>query len=124
DDNIKFNENLKGFHNYDLNISFEYKKFGYKLIVTNEILVEHFSLGTLNASWIDSTFKIHSLYQTLLPLKCLESETNKKTEIRNAQTFINECLKYKKNKVASIIWIQLFNIDPFSKLHIRFGKRL
>lgn len=124
DDKIKFNDNLKGFHNYDLNLSFEYKSFGYKIIVTNEILVEHFSLGTINGSWVDSTFKIHALYKTLLPLKCSKTKINKKTEIKNAQTFINESLKYQKIKVASYVWKKLFNLDPVSKFHIRYWKRI
>jgi glycosyltransferase involved in cell wall biosynthesis len=124
DDKIHFNENLKGFHNYDLNISFEYKKNGYKIIVADEILVEHFSLGNLNEAWVNSTFKIHTLYQTILPLKFPKSEINKEIEITNAIRFINESLKYKNNKVACSVWIQLFYIDPVSKYHIRFWKTI
>src|SRR5690606_39023343 len=94
DQRIYFNTKMHGFHNYDLNISFEYKKYEYKIIVTNEILVEHFSLGILNGEWINSTFNIHELYKKNLPINCSKSEINKLTEIENGERFIKESLKY------------------------------
>ena len=70
---ICFNNVMKGFHNYDLNISFEFTKLGYKIIVTNEILIEHFSNGSMNKEWVESTFQIHEIFlifqvHTLYPL--------------------------------------------------------
>lgn len=124
DKRIHFNAKMTGFHNYDLNISFEYKKYGYEIIVTNKILVEHFSLGNLNEAWLSSTFKIHTLYQSILPLNCQRHEINKETEITNAIRFIKESLKYKNNKVACSVWMQFFYLDPGSKYHIRFWKAI
>ena len=124
DDKIHFNENLKGFHNYDLNISFEYLKYGYKILVTNKILLEHFSLGTINESWINSTYTIHNFYKTLLPLDCHQNKINKKLEVSNAIIFINECLKFNKYKEAYSVWLQLFLLKPVSKYHIHFWKRM
>ncbi|HEY9220460.1 MAG TPA: glycosyltransferase [Lutibacter sp.] len=124
DDKVHFNENLTGFHNYDLNISFEYIKNGYKILVTNEILLEHFSLGTINEAWINSTFKIHSIYKKLLPLLSPQSKINKKLEVSNAIKFINQCLKFNKYKVAFTVWFQLLILKPISKYHIYFWKRI
>lgn len=123
DNCIYFNTKMIGFHNYDLNISFEYKKYGYKIIVTKEILVEHFSLGTLNEAWVNSTFKIHSLYKTLLPLNNQKDKINKNLEVNNAIRFINKCLKFYKNKIAYLVWLQFFLLKPVSKYHIQFWKR-
>ncbi|MDT0645313.1 glycosyltransferase [Zunongwangia sp. F260] len=124
DNDIHFSENLNGFHNYDLNISFEYKKVGYKIIVTNELLVEHFSFGTLNEAWIKSTHKIHTLYQTLLPLKDPKSEISKETEIKNGKRFICESLKYQNRSIAFAVWIKLLYLNPVSGYHIGFWKTL
>lgn len=124
DDKIHFNENLKGFHNYDLNISFEYKRNGYKIIVTNEILLEHFSLGIINGFWINSTFKIHSLYKTLLPLCKQKNKINKKLEVTNGIKFINDCLRFSKYKEAYSLWLHFFLLKPVSKYHIYFWRRM
>ena len=45
---IKFNATFKGFHGYDLNLSIAYKKIGFKIIVTNTILLKHLSVGKVD----------------------------------------------------------------------------
>lgn len=120
DTRIKFSTDMTGFHNYDLNISFECKKYNYKIMVSNEILVEHFSLGTLNESWIDSTIKIHSIYKKLLPLRSQQSKINKNLEVSNAIKFIFACINYNKYKVAYSVWLRLFLLKPVSTYHIQF----
>ncbi|TDE28052.1 hypothetical protein E0I61_13205 [Flavobacterium ranwuense] len=121
---IYFNTKMKGFHNYDLNISMEYKKQEYKIIVTNEILLEHFSLGTVNEAWVRSTYEIHKIYRKLLPLGKREKPISKKVEVANAKRFIEESLKYSLNKIAISVWMQLFYLNPISKYHYRFWKRI
>lgn len=122
DKRICFNTELRGFHNYDLNISFEYIKHGYTIVVTNEILIEHFSTGTLNKEWVDSTYKIHTLYKNILPLGSFDNNT--KNEIANAKKFIIECLKHKKNKIAYSIWKELFYLQPITLFHLKFLKTI
>lgn len=124
DKQIRFEDKMKGFHNYDLNISFEYIKKGYKIMVTNEVLIEHFSLGTLNEAWVRSTHKIHDIYVKLLPLGSREKLLSKKIEVANAQRFIDESLKYSLNTIAISVWMQLFRLNPISKYHYRFWKRI
>ena len=41
-EHLLFDTSMEGFHNYDLNISFEYKKRGFKVIIINQIILEHF----------------------------------------------------------------------------------
>jgi hypothetical protein len=124
DQRICFNTKISGFHNYDLNISLEYKRYGYQIMVTNEILLEHFSIGTLNEAWVDSNFQLHSFYKNILPLSILKSKINKEIEITNAIRFINQSLKFKKNKLAYSTWRKLFLLNPGSKYHIQFWKTM
>lgn len=122
--NIVFNTLLTGFHNYDINICFECNSKGYKIVVTDKILIEHFSTGTVNDSWVDSTFKIHKLYNNLLPLSVLDNYKNKKFEIENAKRFIRLCLKHKRRRSAFSIWIKFFISHPISKFHFTFIKSI
>lgn len=124
DTRIRFNTEMQGFHNYDLNISFENIKQGYKIVVTNEILIEHFSTGTINEEWVSSTYKIHELYKGILPLNSNKNAIDKKKEVKNAKRFITECLRYKKNKMAYIIWLKLFYLQPISMFHLKFWKNI
>lgn len=124
DNQIRFDSKMKGFHNYDLNISFEYKKQGFKIVVTNEIQLEHFSLGIINEAWVRSTYIIHQRYKNLLPLGKSKKPINKKVEVANAERFIEESFKYNLTIIAISVWIQLFHLNPISKYHYRFWKRI
>ncbi|OXA92209.1 glycosyltransferase [Flavobacterium hercynium] len=124
DPKIFFNKEMVGFHNYDLNISVEYKKHCYKVIATKDILIEHFSLGTIKEEWVESSYRFYNLYKRYLPLNDKDNKRNKKQEISNAIWFINESLRFKKYKIAFSIWRRLFYLDPFLKYHLIFWKRL
>lgn len=119
---IRFNTEMAGFHNYDLNISFEIKKLGFKIMVTNEILIEHFSLGTIKEEWVESAFKLYLLYKDILPLNLHNNRYKKNQEISNGIWFIKECLKFKKYKIALKVWLKLFLLNPFLKFHLIFWK--
>lgn len=122
-DKISFHKSMEGFHNYDLNISFEYKKKGYKIVVTNQIMIEHFSIGTINREWIKSTSKIHKLYQCMLPLMVERVPVLKTLEIENAKKFINQSLLLQERVIAVQYWTKLFVVNPFLKFHLNFWKK-
>jgi hypothetical protein len=122
DDRISFSKEMKGFHNYDLNLSFECKKMNYKIMVTNEILIEHFSLGTIKDEWIESSYQFYSLYKKNWSQVFDKTKANKKQEIANAIWFITECLKIKKYKIALLIWVELFYLNPFLLFHVVYWK--
>ena len=124
DSRILFHPKMKGFHAYDLNISFEYMKYGYEIIVTNKILLEHFSSGVINETWIEASYKIHNLYKKELPLFVSGQFVTKAHEIINAQRFINKSLNLGFIKIAISVWFQLFLLEPFSKYNFRFWKRI
>jgi glycosyltransferase involved in cell wall biosynthesis len=121
---IRFDTEMNGFHNYDLNISFEYKKQGYDIVVTNQILLDHFSSGVFDENWIRATYKIHNLYRKKLPLFVPGNTISKNHEINNAQRFINICLDFGFKKIAVLVWFRLFLLEPFSKFNRIFWKRI
>lgn len=124
DDRIAFSTKLKGFHAYDLNLSFEIIKHGYSIVVTNEIIIEHFSSGVINESWVKSSYNLHKLYKKQLPLFVDGSTVSKNDEIINAYRFINKSLQFNLKKIAIITWFQLFLLQPFSRFHYRFWKAI
>lgn len=124
DGRFRFQESLKGFHGYDLNISFEYIKLGYDVMVSNLVLVEHFSLGTLNKDWFSSTLKMHKLYSNLLPLKAEKNIVAKEVEFANGVNFIKGLLFFKFKKEAFVFWLQLIIIKPVSRYHFKFLKQI
>jgi len=59
--------NLKGFHFYDLDMSIRIgEKF--QLMVTHQILLEHFSEGKIDRAWIDEAIKYHKRMAKHFPL--------------------------------------------------------
>jgi glycosyltransferase involved in cell wall biosynthesis len=119
---IKFNEELNGFHNYDLNLSFEYIKNGFEIMVTKDILIEHFSIGKLDESWYNSTLRIHKMYKKILPLSTLISYDFKKQEFKNGSRFTTNLMSFKLKRQAFNLWIKLICFKPISKFHFEFIK--
>ena len=117
-----FSNKLNGFHNYDLNISFEVFNRKFKIVVTNEILIEHFSSGSVNGDWIESAYEIHKLYKNKLPLFIDDEKNDNKQEIANAIWFIKESLKFKKYHIALMVWGELFFLNPLLLFHIIYWK--
>lgn len=118
---ITFNNKIKGFHNYDLNLSFEHKIKGNKVVVTNQVLIEHFSQGNINKSWYASTLHLHKLYKHILPLKTndIKEAIN---ETWNESYFEKNAILNGEKKVAYKVWCQLFLKNPFSKNHLFYFK--
>ena len=126
DCNFYFNELLVGFHNYDLNISFECIQKGFKIVVTNEILIEHYSNGEINNSWYESTDKVHSFYQNSLPLLTKDASDFDilQLEFRNGMAFLNPFIKTGKIIAPLRIWLQLLRMKPTKVFHLKFLKSI
>lgn len=120
DERFRFQEPFKGFHGYDLNISFEYIQLGYEIIVSNLILMEHFSMGTLDKDWYSSTLQMHKLYDNLLPLKVEKRIVTKEVEFANGVNFIKGLNFFRFKKEAFVLWLQLIMIKPVSRFHFIF----
>jgi len=60
-------ETFKHFHGYDIDFCLSlYNK--YNVIVTYEVLLEHFSEGTYNAHWFEEAHKLHEKWKKYLPM--------------------------------------------------------
>ncbi len=120
DSRFRMNEDLKGFHNYDLNVSLEYKKYGYEIMVTNQVLIEHFSIGNMNRDWVVSTASIHQLYKHMLPLCVGKSVLERALEIENTKIFILKSIRFSEFKLAISAWMDLLILHPFVVLNLKF----
>ncbi|MGM1056436.1 MAG: glycosyltransferase [Bacteroidota bacterium] len=119
---IRFDERLKGFHNYDLHLSMLHHMLKKKVLVTDKILIEHFSHGNLNRAWYESTSFFHKLYKKNLPVVRgnFSKSTLKKKEITVGFRFINGLVQNKLYKDAFYWWYQIFKLAPFSRYHLKF----
>ncbi|MEZ7503852.1 glycosyltransferase [Flavobacterium sp. Arc2] len=117
--NVFFDEKLKGFHNYDFNVSIETKKKNYKIGITNKVLIEHFSVGNLNDQWINSTIQIHRLYQAELPLS-LSIDRQIDNEIFACKRFLSYCIKASNKQQALRFSVKWYLYCPLSKHNFVF----
>lgn len=58
---------LKGFHCYDVDYCLTIKQH-YRVVVTFNVLIEHFSEGGYNEDWFNDVLKMHSKWKSKLPL--------------------------------------------------------
>ncbi len=66
---VSFDSDLfKGFHCYDLDICLQVYQAGYKTYVVSDILIQHFSTGSMNRQWIDETFKLYKKWKSIMPV--------------------------------------------------------
>lgn len=65
---IKFDENFKGFHGYDFDISIQSTLAGYSNYVIYDIDVEHFSRGKTDASYYRNLIAVFRKWEKQLPL--------------------------------------------------------
>lgn len=116
---VFFDNDLRGFHNYDLNISIEHVIRGFKVVATKEILIEHFSRGVINKIWVDSTFEFHKKYKNKLPLitEGIDRNLIKELEFKNGGRFVFEFLKYGFGIKILRIWFLLILNRPIDKFH-------
>ncbi|WP_066221474.1 glycosyltransferase [Formosa haliotis] len=56
---IPFSDQLKGFHMYDIDYSYQIKKNNYKIIVPKNIKVQHLSHGSFDDIWYQESCKWH-----------------------------------------------------------------
>lgn len=126
-DAVKFNDELSGFHNYDLNLSVAYKIANYKVIVTRNILIEHFSLGKVDQSWYVSALQFDKAYRRDLPIVVEGSISKvdlKSQELINGTNFCLNLIHHHLKFDAFKCWWRLFCLKPISRFHYFFLKLL
>jgi hypothetical protein len=105
--NFRFDQNLKGFHFYDTYLSIIVSTARLRIIVTNDILLEHFSTGKQNEEWVKSADLFHRNYSQYLPLGTLPKKQQEEVEFQNLVKFVELCITYEKKWLALIYWIKL-----------------
>jgi hypothetical protein len=125
-DFVFFNQEDSGFHNYDLYLSAIYHKHDFKVVVLNSLLIEHFSLGNLNAKWVEYSHVFFNKYKKLFPIN--KSKLNvlefKKLELLNGFIFIERLIIEGELTKAFSIWVLLFRCKPISMYHWRILLKL
>lgn len=82
---VLFNENLKGFHGYDLDFSLRMAE-SHENFVINDILIEHFSDGNPDQKWFDNIVEVRKNITA-------DFNTEKNSEIEK-NTFLEFAAKY------------------------------
>ena len=121
---IYFDERIPGFHGYDLAISLTYKTHGFSIFATKKILIEHFSIGVLDKSWIRAMFDISRLYKDQLPLAVHKVSSFKNLELEKLKSFIHKALDLNERRIAFFCFIRVLLMKPLSFQNIVFVKRL
>ena len=104
-DQISFDENTyKGFHGYDMDISMQVLVSGYEIKVIQNILVEHFSLGSINESFIDACYLFNNKWSRDLPIACSGISSEKIEDYR--EHYIKDIFRFcpQKNILKSKRW--------------------
>lgn len=107
---FSFNENVQGFHGYDLDISLRVAK-KYNNYIVNDILIDHFSAGKPNQQWLDNNIQIRknigNTYQNVI------NSTLEKTAYIN---FVKAYFSY--YKITSTNILKTFEFYPFTKIKL------
>lgn len=123
-ESIAFDSTLKGFHNYDLNLSCEVNSIKKKIGVTNSILIEHFSIGVLDKSWFASTLLFHKKHYK----KLNENKFSINDEIFAGKKYIDNYLrifgKKKANRCFFLILRFSSSLNTFVILQKYFFRKL
>ncbi|MCC8358517.1 glycosyltransferase [Salinimicrobium sediminilitoris] len=114
---VCFNEMLEGFHNYDQSICLDYIKKGHKVFVTNQVLIEHFSNGRIDGTWVNSMHKFHRLYKNDLPKVVSGTAIDKVQREKYLINYIIHCKSTGNQKLAFLYWLKLLKQNPLSKKH-------
>ena len=119
---IRFNENMNAFHNYDQSICLDYLRQGHKIVVTNEILLEHFSNGIKNKEWLLSNLNFYKHYSKYLPRAINKESIKLEDKLYSYFILINNFSKFNLKVYALKYWFYYFLNKPFSKKHCSIVK--
>lgn len=105
---FKFNQNLTGFHGYDLDFSLRVSK-KFKNFVINNILIQHFSKGNRDKIWLSANIKVRELNHLKFN-QIIDAETEKEV----FDGFLYQFFKYYPINLKNISFS--FKFYPFKRL--------
>ncbi|OCX51228.1 hypothetical protein BEL04_21240 [Mucilaginibacter sp. PPCGB 2223] len=91
-----FDESFTGFHVYDIDLSLNIG-LSYRVAVTFEVLLDHFSEGSYNADWLNDTIKLHKKWEPVLPVSITNKSVTEMISIerRTFKYFISQLIRFK-----------------------------
>ena len=122
---------LSGFHGYDIDYSIQVSQ-KYNMVVSFEILLEHFSEGNFNTQWLNSSIAVHKKWKKKLPSKTLlmSKSTIRFNDYLAINSLLNVALKHNGNKrlvllnyFRSVIAFWEYNGFKFSKSVFQYLKK-
>lgn len=93
----RFDEDtFRGFHGYDVDFSLSVSR-RYTVYVTFDVLIEHFSEGRYDFTWMQDNLKLHEKWNKYLPLnvKRLDNDKIKNAERATFKSFIDQLIALK-----------------------------
>lgn len=99
---FKFDENLKGYHGYDTELSLRISS-KYQNYVTSEILIEHFSQGNPDHKWLESNIYTRNKLGSNFNI-----QINKDLEYQMYERFVRDYFKYHSKNLLTLIKILKF----------------
>lgn len=119
----KFDDKLlNGFHAYDLDFSLSLGMSG-NIVVSHEILLEHFSEGSFSSIWLDDTIQTHKKWKKSLPSNKLHPlKRDRDSDYISCVALLSHLLKQKNNRFKVIQYYLLLNIRFFRRNRLLFTK--
>ena len=126
---LKFDDHLfKGFHCYDMDFSLSVFQH-YKVAVSYEILIKHFSEGSLNRQWVNDTLMLYEKWKHVLPLATVNfsNQKLKQEETIAFDYFVRQMLLYIPLKqITGELWLlknkMQIGFSAFLKLCIKVAR--
>jgi len=111
---VKFDQNLSGFHGYDLDFSLRVSE-KFQNFVVDDILIQHFSKGNQDQNWLDATIKVREN----LKIKWNQT-TDPETETSVFDGFLYQYFKFHPINLKNI----LFSLKFYPFKHLTFAQHL
>lgn len=112
-----FDENVKGFHFYDINFCFDNFNEGVKIGVLTDVRLTHLSIGETNEEWDKNRIKFSETYVDKLPISTHKCTKNIETYIVcHSQEIIESYIKSEKFKDVNNLKYIFVGFDNCDKL--------
>lgn len=124
---VRFDENnFKGFHFYDLDLSLQIITSNYSIISSSKILIEHTSRGNIDIEWINSSITFYNKWKKKLPVSLVDIDTKYADELENRGIISFLRLLYQFKSYNSLLkWFSIScqvknNFFSFAKVVIKY----
>jgi hypothetical protein len=121
----RFDENLLGFHGYDLDISLNIIR-RLKVVIANNIIFSHLSNGCKSKNWFEDVTYIHSKWESFLPVS-VENVTKSARQFSDYLSLMdqfNSTNRFHKNKQMLFILYFKMLIKYFRFNKLRHSKQI